>query len=299
MAVRSAVGLVALALALVVRAADGQQQETRVMVRAVAHDAKAIGSGVGGAHITVRDAATGEVLAEGVQEGSTGSTEAIMRTPRLRGLTAYGVDPEAAGFLAVLSLERPTRVEVTAEGPLGTPHAIQRASKSLLLVPGHDVLGEGVVLELNGLTVELLAPAGPEEAAEREASGPEASIPSAPADAVPVAPGPIEVRARVTMLCGCPTEPGGMWDSDQIEIFARLLLDGEVLAETPLEYSGETSVHAGTLPDPGPGPATLEVIAADAARANFGMARRAIVISDGTTGEPGAGLSRTGPPARR
>ena len=40
-------------------------------------------------------------------------------------------------------LERATVVEVTAEGPLGTPQSTQRASKTLLLVPGQDVLGGG------------------------------------------------------------------------------------------------------------------------------------------------------------
>lgn len=264
---------VALALAVLALAAGRAeaQERTRVMVRAVAQDAKVIGSGVGGARITVRDAATGEILAEGVQEGSTGSTEAIMLTPRLRGLTAYAADPEAAGFLAELHLERPTRVEIAAEGPLGTPHAMQRVSRTLLVVPGRDVLGEGVILELYGLTVELLSPA---------AEGREVELAADQSAAIPVDAGPITVRARVTMLCGCPTEPGGMWDADQIEVAARLLLDGEVVAETELAFSGETSVFAGELPDPGPGPAALEVIAADPGRANFGMVGRALEMAD-------------------
>lgn len=281
-------GLVALtvgtAVAAVLPPPAAAQETTRVLVRAVARDAKVIGSGVGGARVTIRDVATGEVLAEGVQEGSTGSTEAIMLTPRLRGLTAYGADSEAAGFLAVLELERPTRVEISAEGPLYTPHALQRAAKTLLLVPGRDVMGEGVILELNGLTVELLAPGAGAEgvadagAGDEPASGAAAARP--PVEPIPVEAGPIQVRARVTMLCGCPTEPDGMWDSLQMEIVARLLLDGQVVAETPLEYSGETSIHVGTLPDPGPGPAAIEVIASDPARANFGMVRRAILVSE-------------------
>lgn len=250
---RASVAAAALLLVSVAVPAVEAQEPTRVLVRAVSKDAKVIGSGVGGARIAVRDAATGEVLAEGVQEGSTGSTEAIMVTPRPRGLTAYGADPEAAGFLAELSLDRPTRVEIVAEGPLGTPHAVQRASKTLLVVPGYDVLGEGVILELNGFTVELLSPAS--------------GSPSA---------GPLEVRARVTMLCGCPTEPGGMWDADGIEVFARLIADGEEMARERLGFSGERSVFVGTLPGPGEGPVTLEVIAADPERANFGMVRREV-----------------------
>lgn len=254
--------LVTFGAAAVQGQSGSQTTQTRVMVRAVAHDAKVLGSGVGGARITIRDVRTGKILAEGVQEGSTGSTEAIMRVARARGLSAYGADSEAAGFLAVIDLAEPSQVEVTAEGPLDTPQAMQRASKTLLLVPGLDVVGEGVVLELNGFRVELLEPA---------------PVPGGGGPAR-LEGGPIRVRARVTMLCGCPTTPGGLWDSDEIEMTARLLLEGNVVAEISLGYGGEPSVHVGELPDPGPGLAVLEVIAADPARANSGMARREILI---------------------
>lgn len=230
------------------RAADAEAETTRLLVRAVARDAKVIGSNVGGARITVRDAQTGEVLAEGVQEGSTGSTEAIMRDPKPRGRSAYGADPEAAGFVAELSLERPTRVEVTAEGPLGTAHAMQRASKTLLLIPGVHVEGEGLILELNGFTVKIL-------------------------DASRHQDGTLAVRAHVEMLCGCPTEPGGMWDADDYRILARLVRDGEVVWERPMRYAGRRSEYESRLPMPN-GEATLQVLAADPSTANFGMAEQ-------------------------
>lgn len=235
---------------------------TRLTVRAVARDAKVIGSNVGGARITVRDLATGEVLARGVQEGSTGSTPAIMEEPRARGRTAFGADPEAAAFVAELALERPTRVEVVAEGPLGTPHAEQRASKTLTLIPGHDVLGEGLILELHGFTVELL-----DREVVRDASAASGS-----------SSGPyLRARARVTMLCGCPTEPGGMWDAEQIEVVGRLLREGSVLAERPLAFTGETSVYEARLPLPAEREGLeLEVLAADAGRVNFGRAVEAL-----------------------
>ncbi len=130
---------------------------TQVLVRAVSRDAKIIGSGVGGARITIRDAASGEVLAEGLQEGGTGETERIMVAPRVRGETVYDTEG-AAGFLTTLELERPTVVEIVAEGPLGTPQSTQRASKTMLVIPGKDVLGDGVLLEIHGFTVTLLQP---------------------------------------------------------------------------------------------------------------------------------------------
>jgi hypothetical protein len=138
--------------------AEAEGVPTKVLVRAVSRDAKVIADGVGGARITLREAASGKVLAEGVQQGGSGDTELIMLRPRQRGATVYGT-PSAAGFLATVELERPTVVEVTAEGPLGAPQARQRASKTLLLLPGQDVLGEGIVLEIHGFIVELLAPA--------------------------------------------------------------------------------------------------------------------------------------------
>lgn len=232
--------------------AIGQTDPTRVLVRAVAHDAKVIGSNVGGARITIRDAASGEVLASGVQEGSTGDTRAIVVEPRARGATVYDVEG-TAGYTAELDLDRPTRVEIAAEGPLETPHAAQRASKTVLVVPGVDVLGEGVILELNGFTVEIESPT------EDVASGPT-----------------LDVRARVTMLCGCPIEPGGLWDADRLDVVARVVRDGEVVAESPLPFAGETSTFAGAVEAPGTGPAELQVLALDPERANVGMARIAI-----------------------
>ncbi|MFQ5710105.1 MAG: hypothetical protein ACE5HO_21840 [bacterium] len=141
-------------------ALQAQQEEgipTKILVRAIAHDAKVIGTQVGGARITVREAATGKVLAEGLQQGSTGDTQAIMIQPRERGKPVYDT-PGTAGFLATINLKRPTVVEITAEGPLGTPQSTQKATRTLLLVPGQDVLGEGILVELYGFTVELLVP---------------------------------------------------------------------------------------------------------------------------------------------
>lgn len=251
----SLAGMTGAALFPLSATAQHEPVPTHLRVRAVAADAKIIGSGVGGARITIRDVETGEVLASGVQEGSTGSTERIMRSPRERRATVFDTEG-AAHYTAELALEGPTRVEIVAEGPLDTPHATQRASRTLLLVPGHHVLGEGVVLVLSGFTVELLEP----EIGDELSRG--ARIP---------------VRARVTMICGCPTEPGGLWDADRIEITARVLRDGRIVTETPLTFSGEPSVYEGRvrLPAEG-GTATLQVIAVDRETPNAGIVSRRI-----------------------
>lgn len=130
---------------------------TRIKVRAVSRDAKVIGSGVGGARITIVDRNSGEILARGVQVGGTGDTERIMKQPRTRGGTVYDT-PDAAYFETTLMIDRPTEVEVIAEAPLAYPQALQRTSKTVLLIPVQDVGGEGILLEINGFIVQILEP---------------------------------------------------------------------------------------------------------------------------------------------
>ena len=131
---------------------------TKIIVRVVSKDAKVIGSGVGGALVRIKNLETGEVLAEGKQEGGTGDTDRIMVQPRQRGEAVYGT-PEAALFQAEIPLNKPTQIEIYAEAPLGYPQAIQRETKTLMLIPGKHILGEGVLIELEGLIVSILEPA--------------------------------------------------------------------------------------------------------------------------------------------
>jgi hypothetical protein len=248
-------GLV-VALSLLAWAAPAQAQTdvTKLLVRVTAHDAKIIGSGVGGARVTVRNAHTGETLAQGVQQGSTGNTDKIMREPRKRGATVFDTEG-AAGYVAEIRLDRPSVVEIVAEGPLGTPHAMQRATKTLLVVPGQHVLGEGIVIELLGFTVALEAPTSGAQAGQS-----------------------FEVRANVTMLCGCPTEPGGLWDANDIEIVARAVRNGTVVFEGPLSFAGTTSTYTGAVALFDPGEYQLQVLAMDPKTGNFGMAAQDIVV---------------------
>lgn len=240
------------------------QEDTRVEVRVLARNAKLIGDAVGGVRVTVVHAETGDTLGSGVTAGATGDTGLIMNEGRERGRTIFGT-PDAAGWTAVLPLRRPTPVEIIAEGPIGFPTVPARASKTLLLVPGADLVGEGVVLELNGLIVELLDPT-PRTA--------KLSLP---------------VRARVRMLCSCPTEPDGLWPVETVR--ARLLEDDEVVAEAELRFSGETSVYVGEIEAPRAGRYELEVVAADAPSANFGRESVTVELGAGDAPPPARPLS--------
>ena len=130
---------------------------TKILVRVVSKDAKVIGSGVGGALVRIKNLETGEVLAHGKQEGGTGDTDRIMVKPRKRGETVYGTTG-AAFFQAEIPLSKPTQIEIYTEAPLQYPHALQKGSKTLTLIPGKHLVGEGVLIELDGLIVNLLEP---------------------------------------------------------------------------------------------------------------------------------------------
>lgn len=226
---------------------------TTVTVHVLSNDAKLLQDPVGGARVTIRHADTGRVLAEGLQEGDSGSTEQIMRQPYRRGEDLF-TTPGAGQYTATLSLTEPTRVEVTAEAPLDYPQAMQSASKTLWLMPGQDIMGDGVVLTVHGFIVEVLRPSD-----------------------TAVRPGEtLTVRSRVRMLCGCPTEPGGMWDANTYTITAQLMNDGEVVATAPMEFAGTTSEYESTVTVPSDGATAVRVLAMDADRVNFGMATHAL-----------------------
>lgn len=131
---------------------------TTILIRAISRDAKIIGSGVGGARITVLNRDTGEILSSGIQLGGTGDTTAIIDTPHPRDGTIYDT-AGAAAYLATILLDHPMHVTIEAKGPLDYPQVEGRASKTMLLVPGKDVRGEGILLEIHGFIVEILEPA--------------------------------------------------------------------------------------------------------------------------------------------
>jgi hypothetical protein len=134
---------------------------TKVIVRVTSKDSKVIGSGVGGAFVRIKNFETGEILAQGKQEGGTGDTDRIMVQPHKRGEVLFGT-PDAALFQAEILLDRPTPVEIYTEAPLGYPHNLQKGSKTLLLIPGKHILGDGVIVELSGLIVNILSPSSKE-----------------------------------------------------------------------------------------------------------------------------------------
>lgn len=251
---RSSSALISATLALVACATIAEAAPTRVTVRAVSRDAKVIGDGVGGARITIRDVESKKVLASGIQTGGTGDTSRIIQEPRKRGAVVYGTEG-AAAFRTTLDITRPTVVEITAEGPLKYPQATQRVSRTMLLLPARHIEGEGVLLEIAGFIVDV-----PKAITAKAAQ-------------------PLPLRAKITMTCGCPTEPGGLWNADEITVAARVLRGEKVVKEMPLTYAGEVSTYAATLPALPPGTYTVELTASDVRSGNFGRATTVVTVT--------------------
>jgi len=239
-----------MALLLVSAAAWAQAPErkpTRVVVRVAANDGKLLDDNVGGARVRITDARSGKLLAEGVQQGNSGDTDKIMKQPHARRAPLFDT-PGAAAFTAELMLDRPTLVRVSATGPLKYPASLRTTEKTLMVVPGRDITGEGLVLQVDGLIVDI------EEAV--------------------AAQGRLEVRAHVAMMCGCPITPGGLWDAGQTRIVAQVWRGREKVAEEPMAYAGQPSTFRASLAGVPPGKHVVRVLAVDATGTNAGQDER-------------------------
>jgi hypothetical protein len=227
---------------------------TQLVVHVLTHDAKLIGTAVGGVRITVRDVRNDRVLATGLHEGATGDTRRLVQTPRERGATLFTTS-DGARFATTIPLSAPTLVEIAAEGPLGYPDQMARSSKQLTLLPGRHLTGDGLLLEMHGYVIDLLTP--------------DSSLVVSSGARVPV-------RARVRMLCSCPTGPDQLWQVSEVR--ARIVRDGLVLHDIVLPHAGAASEYAAELPALTAGGYTLELTAASPDRVTFGALQRALTI---------------------
>lgn len=227
--------------------------DTDVLVRVVAHGAMVLGDDVGGAAITITDVVTGKLLASGLQRGEAGDQNQIMRTPRLLEEPHYSTRPSGA-FVTTLALEKPTLVEISAQGPLGYLAAMQKASTTVLLVPGRDVTNDGIVLHLYGFIVQIENP---------------------PPGRPLMAKDDVKLTASIRTLSGSPIRPHGDWDSRKIAIHGEVLIGDRVVERLQMFYSGSKSIFEAPffvpLPAEAPDGVTLRVLAADVGGGNFGI----------------------------
>ena len=256
---KHALALVAAVLALpfaagTVRAVESPAPgtPTTVTIRVVGNHGMPLGDTVGGAAVTIKDVETGAVLASGTQTGTSGDLRAIMQTPRLPTEQMFSAKDSAA-FTVSLALTKPTVVEVIGEGPLKYPAAKRRASKTVLLYPGKPITGDGIVLQLYGMIVQIETPT-PDR-------------PLGVGDSV-------AVRATVRMMCDCIVEPYGNWDSRKMSLYGEMRSDGQVLGKFDFFHQGPKGLFLGEYTIPrklnGTDRLTLRVVASDTEGMNIG-----------------------------
>ena len=231
-----------------------QTKATKVVVRAKAKDAKFIGSSMDGALIMIKNANTGEVLAEGRTSGGTGDTNKLVRQPHQRygQLSTQG----AAKFETTLQLSKPTFVTVSAMGPMSQKQSRLTSSTQLWLIPGKDITGDGILLEVPGFAVDILQPQVHEFDKKKT----------------------ITITANVVMMCGCPISPGGLWDSNQMEFTALIKKGDQEVARQRMEYTGKTSTFKTDFMPKDSGTYQITVYGYDSRTANTGLDRTTVVV---------------------
>lgn len=226
---------------------------TTVLVRVVAHGAMVLGREVGGARVTITDVTTGQILATGLQQGEAGDQNQIMRTPHMMEEPIYSTRPSAA-FTTTLHLQKPALVDISAEGPLAYPGAMQKASKTLLLIPGQDLTQDGIVLHLHGYLVQIERPK-PREAL--------------------IAKDDVKLRASVRTLSGSLVRPYGDWDSRKIRIYGEVVIGDRIVERLQMFYDEGSRTFEAPFFVPSlkevPEGIILRVIATDLATGNTGM----------------------------
>ncbi len=244
--------------------------QTQIDVRVIAKDGKYLGDDIGGALVTIHDVQTGELLAHGATAGGSGVAN-LMDIP----LPRYAVLPvdQASVFTTKLDLDEPKLIRVTAYGPRAAQRSANTVSQTQWVYPGKDITGGakggGFLLEIPGLVVQVLNP-------------PTHYLPQ-------TAPEHIEIRANVTMMCGCPIGVGHPpWHPAQFEVKAVIKQGTTIATEVPLEYDanaplGVPSQFAGkwVVPPNNSGqPAIYEIIvfAFQQKNGNTGVDRATVII---------------------
>lgn len=247
---------VAVLLGALLLAIPAQAVPTEVHVRVLSQGAKFIGSSMGGVEVLLRDVNTGEPLAGGLIQGSTGDTARIMGgRPRGEPLSSDG----SAVWKGVIDLPVPRLIEVVVRGPVAQPQAMVTATSQRWVLPGRGVtIGDGWLLELPGLVVDAVEPAAHEQLDKGTKSR--------------------RLAVNVSMLCGCPITPGGMWDANGFDVRATVREPGGAVSDVKLAYGGRTGLFTADLPLAASGAYVVTVTAFDQKTGATGVDRTSFLV---------------------
>lgn len=200
---------------------------TKIDVRVMAVGGKFLGDDIGGALVTITDARTGELLAEGNTQGGSGSAK--LMNVCINRSDVWPVE-DASVYSAVLDLDKPKLLKISAYGPLAAPQAATTATACQWVCPGKDIVGGkeggGIFLEIHGLAVQALNP---------------------PTHFMPkCAPAHVDIKANVTMMCGCPIGEKTAWDPKEFEVVAKIMkMGGDIYEETiQLAFDAKAAMDA-------------------------------------------------------
>jgi hypothetical protein len=252
------------ALSLPITNAHAQDWEhdfdTGIAVTVLAKDAKFIGDAMGGARVIITDKLTGDIMIDGHTYGTTGNTETIMTESRERHVTLS--DQNSARFEFSLAILEPTAVTITAIAPLAQMQSAVKVSQDYVLIPGKDYTsGDGIMLELPGMAVDIQAPT-PHEKAKFDADV------------------PITVAASVMKACGCHVATDSPWDPENYDVEAHVYKGTEFISALPMQYSGAPGQYMSRIKIPLPGSYKIIVTAFDKKTKEGGMDAATIVLTE-------------------
>jgi len=248
----TAVAIIALACLQV------QAQTTKITIRARAKDAKFIGTPIGGALVVVRNDLTGEILAKGLTTGGSGSTDVLLKKPIVRGQSI--TDSATAKFVAQVNITEPTFADIEVTAPVNRRNGTVKATTQVWLIPGKDILGDGVIVEIPGFILDLIYPTTHQFIKLDSIKN-----------------GDLTFKANLTLECGCPITKGGVWNSDDIQVNAIVKKEGVKIGEIPLQLV-EQNIFQGTLKVKEKGDYELDVYAYNAKTGNTGVDRINFVV---------------------
>jgi hypothetical protein len=250
--------LTMLALISILLAGVSEGTQTTVTVRVKSMDAKFIGTTMGGALVVIKDAETGEVLAKGLTIGGTGDTHKIMVEPIRRGVPI--TDSTAAKYETAIDISEPKLVTIEVYAPYAQRQSMIKNTSQVWLIPGKNILGEGLIIEVAGFSVNVMTPQTNETL---KLVGGKIKVP---------------IRANVVMMCGCPITPNGIWDANKYEVKAIVKHNGVVSDEIPLTFANKTNTFEGTLDVTKEGSYEMIVYSFDSIRGNTGVDKTTFIV---------------------
>ena len=200
-------------------------ESTQIMVRVKAVDSKFMGTSVGGVKAIVEDAETGEILDQGWITGGTGDTAVLIENPLKRGERQS--DDKTAGYLATVNIDSPRLLRFKLIGPYGYRQSLQETTLTSWVIPGKDIVGDGIVLSMTGFIVDAWTQV--------------------------LEGGKVDILTKASLLCGCPITKDGFWQAGNYEATAIIMQDDEKIEEVRLDFTGPTGMFSGntTITEPG------------------------------------------------